>query len=41
MGQRHHGFLRVVIPDLPQMEKIAEGAKEKEAHLRDLVVILN
>ena len=40
MEQRCNGLYWVVLPNLPQVEEIAEDAKEEEGHV-SVVVILN
>ena len=41
MGERRHGLLRVVVPDLPQVEEIAEIAEEEKVHVKVIAEILN
>lgn len=33
MGKRHHGLLRIIIPDIFEVEEVAEDAEEEEVHL--------
>lgn len=40
MGMCSHGFLRVIISDIPQVEKIAETAEEEKAHVTTAILNL-
>lgn len=33
MDKRRHGILRIVLPDLLEVEEVAEDDKEEEAHV--------